>query len=295
MQKAARIVFFSALAGFLISALVHGAAIAGLEEKSYPVTPFLLHLLALAAFGAGFVLHLFAAREIPPEFRANAVLYMLRGRPVWLLVLTAAFVLYGSANFLMFASSSTLRAFSAGWMLFFTGAMMLSAPGKPVPLPPSEPAPESFHVPFVSLFGRMMEGPGKIAYAWLLFLLLAFLAAGFYVPELFFISGFFLLGLTLNLLFRLRSTRFQITRAFVSGGQFTGELYRYNTLERFSLPLSGMKAEFIERNVRGNSLFELKISDAGGKHLFSQYSSKDWTYTRLKQLHDRLAAPGTSV
>ena len=292
MPLFSRILLYVAASGFLLSAAVHGAAIYRVEADAYPVSPFLLHLFALVTFGAAVIQNSLRMRAMHPRHRTNSFLNILKQRPPWLLAMVLILVVYGSVNFLLFASASTLRAFSSGWLLFFAAAFFVAYPGVPLPdEPPADGAlPDSFHVQFVSLWDRTMQGPVKFMYIWLAILSGGFGILGFYEPGFLFLCLFFGFGLALNLFMRMRSTRILISNAVVSGGFFSGELYRYNTKERFHYPLSDLKVELIEENIRGNSIFSLKLSDLKGRELLRQYLSKEWHYDLLKQLHDRLAA-----
>jgi len=291
-MRFSKILLLVSISGFVMSAAIHGAAVAGVSADAYPVSPFLLHLLSLVCFGAAVIHNSMHMREIPPRERTNAFLFVLKQRPRWFLALILLLVAYSSANLLLFASASTLRAFSSGWMLFFAGAAFFAYPVLPVSLdePAAGPPPVSFHVPASSLFSRMMEGPGKFVYGWLALLSLGFAVLGFFEPGFLFLSGFFLLGLSVNLFLRMRAVRVHISSAVVAGGVFSGEVYRYNTSERFHFPLSDLKVEWLEHSIRGNSIFLVKVSDLKGKELLTQYFSKAWHYDLLRQLYERLAA-----
>lgn len=287
-----RILLYTAAAGFLLSAAVHAAAISGVEAGGFAVSPFVLHLFALVCFGAAFIQNSLRMREMPPRLRVHAFLTVLRQRPSWLLASVVILILYSSANLFLFVASSTLRGFSGVWMLFFAAAFFFAFPAAPFPEEPPLPQalPDSFHVPYSSLWSRMMQGPVKFMYIWLAFLSAGFAALGFFAPGFLFLCLLFLVVLVLNLLLRMRSTRTLISSAVVTGEFFSGELYRYNTKERFQLPLSDLKVELMEESIRGNSIFSLKLSDLKGRELIRQYHSNEWHYDLLRQLHDRLAA-----
>ncbi len=291
-RKMRGVVFLAAALGLLLSAGIHIAGLFAIEMGTWP---FLLHIFAILALGASLLLYTLNFKEIPPEHRASAFSYFLSVRPKWLVALVVFLFIYAVGNFFVFAaaSASGVSRFSGHWLLFFAAAMLLAYPVRPLEAAPALRAPErlpdSFHVPYSDLFSRMMEGKVKYLFAWLAFLVLGFAVLSVVIaPQLFFVSVFFALGLSLNLVSWMFHKKILISEAAISGGVLTGEVYRFNTLERFQYPLSTLKTEFLERYARGTGYFVLKISDKDGRELITQFSSNQWHYAKLKQLYDRI-------
>lgn len=294
-KKIRTIVFRLSLAALLVSGGVHAAAWAGIDLGA---GVFILHLAALAALGASILVYNFNYKEIPPRERHLGFLFFLKTRPRWLLVLVVISLFYAAGNFFTLGDSpggSNIRGFSGSWLAFFAGAALMSAAPATaylsrfqVEIPAARP-PDSFRVPYASVFRRSIEGPVKY-----LFGFLAFLAAAFGMltvvggPLLLVPSGLFVLVLAANVIVRMQLMKFQLTNATVSGGTFSCELCRYNTPERFQYPLGNLKIEFIEEFRRGNSIYALKVSLKDGRELFIQRTSAAWPYDLLKQLYDRL-------
>lgn len=292
-----RIIFVAALCGLAASVAVHIAVLAGAAAEHWPFSPFILHVLAILVFGAAIVMYFVNYKEIPPEHRHNAMLFVFKQRPWWFSVLLVVLILYAAGNFLAFMGNGPpLRAFSGHWIAFFAAAAFFSYPAKPeLSVSRTEGPvvlPDTFRMPFMSLFARLMMGTAKIMYGWLFILVAAFAALAIATGEWGFLfpSVFFATGIAANMIYQLRYTKILITSASITREAVTGELYRYHTLERFHLPLANLKVELKEYVIRGNSLFELKFLDTAGRPLLSQYAAGGWSYVQLKQMHDRIVS-----
>lgn len=290
-KKIKSIVFVFSLCCLIASGGIHIAAVLG---STIPAAAFVFHLFAILTMGASLLLYFFTYKEIPPQKRAYAFIFYVKQRPWWLILLVIGLILYGPVALASLPSAqgevSPIRGFSGAWMVFFAGAMLLSYPAvMPAEIKITERPPDSYRVEYASPWSRMMEGPVKILFAWLAFLVIAFALVGAFVePFIFGLAGFFCVILIANLLSRMWGTRILLSSATVSGGMLTGEVYRLTKLERFQYPLSALKAEFTERYPRGNSVFVLELSDNQGRVHFAQCSTKAWHYDKLKQLYDRI-------
>ena len=126
-----RSIFITALCGLAASVAVHIAVVAGAAADHWPFSPFILHVLAILVFGAALMMYFVNYKQIPPQHRHNAMLFVFKQRPWWFTLILFLLVLYAAGNFLAFVGKgSPIRGFSGHWILFFAAAAFFSYPVK---------------------------------------------------------------------------------------------------------------------------------------------------------------------
>lgn len=291
-----RTVFSAGLIGFLVSTLVHVAVILGWEAQAFPINPFVLHFLAILAFGLSMINLFRDYMGIPPANRPPFVLGMIWSRtPGWMLIVLALVLIYAVFNFFgaIAEGNPGIRGFSGHWMLFFFAAAVLAFPATSA-LANSEftnyDSVTSFQIPTKTLFNRVIKGMAGPALAWQAILFLGFLALAsfFQIGILWVPTVLFLLVFVANTVIRVSTVKHLITKASVDRSILTCEFLEYDTVKRIELPLSRLKAQLNEFFMRGTALHRLELFDENNKMILRQNTDSDWDYRKLKRLADLL-------